>query len=349
MIRDTLAKLRTGKGVTYLVLMVIITQSATSIMSAWTPDPEPDYTLEIMPSVIGCNVFEYPQTETNILVNGTAIDTGEKHPARDPLKWWVNCFSYQISGTPKLVPIFFNLALMPLVYLLTLQLTKDKLISLLAFVAFFENPLYHNWINSGTYDQVWSFFLILSVYITYRYKSPLASLISLGVSLMSKPLGILYIPSILYGLKVNKTWYTKYLILSVIGITIISLLIGTIVFPVKLSHLLGGTIAFHPENLHHALFDNFGMLVYEIPFLMILGYVSWKYSPKQPSSIRKLAAIWIVNSWLTTTIIYLFSNQFQFVYRFVPLAVFMSIFIAITINDLGKWYIEYKLNQVDKK
>ena len=348
MLRETIATLRHSNYLTILLIMVISTQSINSVFQAWTPDPQPDYNLVVLPSVKGCDVLQYPQTENNqLLPNGTVIDTHTKQPSRDPLKWWMNCLSYQATGSPKLIPIFFNLALMPLVYLLTLQLTKDKLISFIAFTAFFFNPLYKDWINSGTYDQVWSFFLILSVYVNFKFRNTANSIVLFLVSLTAKPLGILYIPSILYGLKDNKTYIgiTTLLLLGVIAGIIVSVVIF---YPEKITHALGGSIKLNLDY-QHAFTDNFGMLAYEIPFLMIFGYVSWKYSPKQPSPIRKLCAVWMINAWLTTTIIYLFSTQFQFVYRFVPLAVFMSIFIAITINDVGKWYIESKLNQVDDK
>jgi hypothetical protein len=315
-----------------------------AIHQAWTPDPQPDYYLEILPSSQKCDIFKYPITETNkLLSNGTVIDTGQTHTARDPLKWWMNCVSYKLFDTPKLLPILFNLALMPLVYLLASALTKDRIVSLITLVTFIELPIYHDYIGSGTYDQIWSFFLILAVYISYRFKRPGLTILSFLVSLTSKTLGLLYMPSILYTLYDKRGTSTpkKILLVLIISITMIPVVIyftGG-----NLDHFLGGSIGFHQENINHAIFDNFGMLAYEVPIILFTTFASFRYGPKIPSPLRKLCLVWIGNAWLTTTIIYLFSTQYQFVYRFVPLAVFLALFIGITINDLGRAYIEKKL------
>lgn len=61
-----------------------------------------------------------------------------------------------------------------------------------------------------------------------------------------------------------------------------------------------------------------------------------------------LCIVWILNSFATTPLIFLFTNQFQFVYRFVPLAVFMSIFIGIVIIEMGNFIKEYLMNRGSK-
>lgn len=336
-------QLKIGKAIPIIILMVTITQGASIIYQAWQPDPQPDFNMFVIPFVAHCNIFEYPQRDGYILTsNTTALHDGSYHPTRDPLKWWFNCLSYKVFNTPKLVPIFFNIGLMPLVYLLSMQLTRDKLISLIAFGAFTANPLYSQWVTSGTYDQVWSFFLVLSIYLMYRFKNNVFG-ISYLTSLAAKALGLMYLPSLVFSyLNSQRDGKTKTMFLMVVigSVTVLSILFFGI-----MPWYIGGSIGLHMENVHRALYDNVGMLLPEIPFLAIFGYLSMTYKPQIPTPNKLLCAIWIVNAFLTTPIIYLFTNQFQFVYRFVPLAVFMSIFIGITIVDISRCYVESRLKK----
>ena len=341
MLREGIIAFKAGKTISILVALIMITQTGLAIAQAWIPDPQPDYQLEVMPTVQHCSLASYPTSALDALdKNGNGYFTGKFTTARDPLKWYLNCLSFKVFGTPKLIPIFFNVGLIPLFYLLAKELTKDKMVTLIALLAFVANPLYTQWIASGTYDQTWSFFLILSAYLILKSKSYL-SIPSFMLSITAKTLGFLYLPSFVYMVWVH----TKDRLIT-IGLVLVCLVpFVVIASDPSSSFIFGGELGFHPENFHSAFVDNFGMLAYELPFLMIFGYLSWKYPPKKPNPARKLCAVWIVNAWFITTIIYLFSNQFQFVYRFVPLAVFMSIFIAITINDLARYYIEQKLEK----
>ncbi len=350
MIRESILALKANKFLLkYCAVLFIVATSIPAIAQSYAPDPQPDYNLFIIPFVQNCHVSQYPQMQGYKLNpdNVTATYNGKFVPVRDPLKWWVNCLSYKLTESPKLIPILFNIGLMPLVYLLTLQLTKDRLTSLIALIAFGNNPLYHDWLGSGTYDQVWSFFLVLSIYIVFKQKEIDMSPITLLFSMAAKSLTAMYLPAWIYTIwKAPKTGKEK-ITLSIICIVSLILVVGY----VYLLHVnpIGGNIGFFPGNWHDAAYRNWEMLWPEIPFLMVFTLLSINFEPVNPSPHRRLCAIWILNALVTTPIIFLFTTQFQFVYRFVPLAVFMSIFIAITINDLGKFIVDYKLNRLPTK
>lgn len=346
LIRESIINFKNSKtAIPILITLIIITHSIPVILQAWTPDKEPDYYLEILPSVQKCNILQYPVTESNTLLNnGTVIDNGYTHQARDPLKWWLNCFSYKETGTPKLIPIFFNLALMPLVYLIAVKLTNNKLIGLLSFCAFILNPLYSQWVSSGTYDQVWSFFLILSFYLIYRFKFTTYPILSFCISIAAKALGFMYLPVLLYSYyKTKEKHLSKNVIICFIVIAVIFSSAVILLSP----GIIGGKIGFYPDHFKDAIYGNVTMLLPELVILVMFVYVSMVYKPKVSQYSKKIPLLWILNALLTTPIIYLFTNQFQFVYRFIPLAVFMSIFIAITITDLFNYILEKKMSKTN--
>lgn len=328
------------------VLFIIIT-SVPAIVQSYQPDPQPDYNIFIIPYVKNCHILQYPQRDGYTLNsdNVTATHNGKYAPTRDPLKWWMNCVSYKVTGSPKLIPILFNIGLMPLVYLLTKSLTKDHLIALIALIAFGNNPLYHDWIGNGTYDQVWSFFLVLSLYILFKQKGIDFSPVTLALSMTAKSLTVMYLPAWLFTIKHTQKTRKEKIELSLIIIGGLLFIIGYLVI-IKHVDPIGGSFGFFPGNWHDIVYRDLEMLWPEIPFLMIFTLLSVNFLPLSPSPHRKLCAIWILNSLITTPIIFLFTTQFQFVYRFVPLAVFMSIFIAITINDIGKFIVENRINRL---
>lgn len=347
MLREIIIQIKNDhKLIKLLVVLIISGISLQAILGSLIPDPYPDYNIFIIPFVENCHLSKYPERDGVILNpdNVTATHSGQYTPTRDPLKWWVNCLSFKITNNPKIIPVFFNIGLMPLVYLLALNLTRDRFLSLISLIAFCLNPLYYNWISSGTYDQVWSFFLLLSMYLLFKTKKSTLSPFSLALSIAAKSLTLLYLPAWLYSLKELVT--NKKIKLEIIMI-LASIILVTLIFLSKSQiNIIGGTIGFYPNHLHDVTWGNWELLWPEIPFIMVFFLISVNFRPLHPSPNRNICLVWMLNALLTTPLIYLFTNQFQFVYRFVPLAVFMSIFISITINDLGKFIIDNKLNRI---
>lgn len=329
-------------------MIFIFSYSVIPLFQAFVPERYADYNIFLIPFVENCDITQYPKRDGITLNsdNVTATHDGIYQPTRDPLKWWFNCLSYNLTGTPKLIPVLFNIGLMPLVYLLTITITKDRFVSFIALIAFSYNPLYSNWIGSGLYDQIWSFFLVLSVLMIFKIKDQDISTIPLLLSISAKTLTLMYFPSWIFTI-LNSGKSKKQILKLFLFTTLLFILVFVFLY-FHQDDLFGGSIGFHPERLHEAIWGNWEMLWLEIPFLLIFTLLSVNFIPINPSPNRKLCAIWILNSLITTPIIFLFTNQIQFVYRFVPLAVFMSIFIAITIKDSITFFIENRKYRLPK-
>lgn len=343
MLRQGLVVLRHDKKIIpLLIILVTASQALQNIPQAWTPDSFPDYKIFIVPYIDNCSLTHYPQRDGYTLLsdNVTAIHDGKYKDTRDPLKWYVNCLSYKLTQSPSFIPILFSIGLIPLVYLLTIELTKDRLIGLIAVTAFIPNPLYSQWVTSATYDQTWSFFLMLSVYLMFRLKGIQYGIPGLIASLAAKGLGVLYMPVWMYSLW--KTGSTQRNKLMGLGILFLIFGIASLVMVHK-ANPVGADIGFFPEHLQDGLLRNFSMLYDVVPILLGLVIVQKAIKPKIKIQNKGLVILWMVSAFLTTPMIYLFTNQFQFVYRFVPLAVFMSIFIGITAVELGNYIVELKL------
>lgn len=343
MLRDGIVILRNHKKIIpLLIVLVTLAQGVQAIPQAWAPDTYPDYNMFIVPYIQHCSLTHFPQRDGYTVLNDnvTAIHDGKYKDTRDPLKWYVNCLSYKITGSASFIPILFSLGLIPLVYLLSMQLVKDRLIGLISMTAFILNPLYSAWVTSATYDQTWSFFLIFSVYLMFRFKGTQFSIPSLLASLAAKGLGVLYLPAWIYSLW--KTQASQRNKLMGLGILFLLFGLGSLYLTSK-TNAIGGEIGFYPDHIQDGLLRNMSMLYDVIPTLILFGIISRVIKPKERTKNLGLVISWIVSAFMTTPLIYLFTNQFQFVYRFVPLAVFMSIFIGMTIIETGNYILERRL------
>lgn len=348
MLRDTLIVVRNSKRIIPLiVIMITIGQGGQALLQAWQPDPYPDYQIFMVPFLQHCDPLKVPQRDGYTLLsdNVTAIHNGIYKNTRDPLKWWMDCASYQWLDHSKILPILFNIGIIPLTYLLSTALTKDRIIGFLAVTTLLANPLYTQWITSMTYDQEWAFFLLLSVWLMYRFKA--LAYPSLLFSVLAKGLSIMYLPAWLYSLfKSDMKRNEKIAIIGLIGIAIAGTML---LLHGKIESMVGASIGFFPDHAGDALTRNFSMLWDEMPYLMAFVGINVTFHAKNKPMNKKVAAFWMLNALATTPLTYLFTDQFMFVYRFVPLAVFMSIYIGMVIVESCNWFMESRMNQQPKR
>lgn len=288
-------------------------------------DKEPDTWYHVLPYVFSCHLDEWPD-----------LGAGEQ---RSPLKWWLNCLSFQTTGSYKIIPAFFGIAIMPLVYLLGSYITNDRFIGLVALISFTVNPLYTDWATQGTYDQVWSFFFILSLVFLFKRNNGL-SIISFALSIAAKTMASMMLPIYLYTM--YKQTKKKEHVIITLGIFIVVAVIGVLVLDIN---PVGNSIGFFPERWDEAVFRNISLFWQIIPILALFVVVNRNFIPKQKMPNQKLVGLWLIGFFMINPIVYFFTLQDTYSYRYVPLAAFMSVFIGMTIVNLGNWIIERQMNK----
>lgn len=288
------------------------------------PDKEPDYYYWVLPNVAYCDPLKVP------IVDGSV--------SRNPLKWWANCASFQWFGTPKLIPLIFNIGVMPLVYILGSWMTNNRLIGLIALLAFIYNPLYSDWKTNGTYDQAWSFFLLFSVVLMYRTK--VSGVAYLG-AILGKSMAFLYFPAWIYThYKIRKNRHELEVVLAMVGTGMaMAVLLGNI-------NVFGSAVGFHPGRWEDAVFRNISVLWQVIPFLALFVVLKVNFTPKTGAVPNMdIIWVWIGMALIQNPLVYFFSMQDTYSYRYVPLAAFFSIFVGMVLVNMGNWIVEQKLRR----
>ena len=325
MYRQAVIQLRHSKNLAFVIMVLSVgINTWFMVPDMFEHDPQPDYYVSILPYVFSCDIADMPPERY-----------GE--PTRNPIKWWLNCASFTFFENPKVLPMFFNIGVMPLVYFLGYYLTNDRLIGLIALQAFLINPLYSDWQTNGTYDQTWSFFLLLSVVLMLRFKSSGKAWLVYITSIASKSMSILYAP-----LLIITEWVATKNKRSVILFSVLTGLMMLYAFTM-LGTLVGNSVGFFPENWEQAVFRNISLFWQIIPGLLALFGINAVFHAKTKPENKKLVILWMVGIFLMTPVIHLFTQQLTFSYRYVPFAAFMSVYAGMVLVELGNFVTETRL------
>lgn len=300
---------------TIFVTLIIAGQSWAIVDGLDGPDHVHDYYQFVAPYLWTCDPLEIPERDGK--------------PTRNPFAWWLKCASYNIFENHKILVIPFSIAIMPLTYWLATQLTRDRLIGLFALIALTFNPLYTDWAGNATYDQVWSFFLLFSVWILSR--SHTAGLGSIALSVAAKSMTALFFPLWLYMARKDK----HIVVLGVCAAMVSVFYIMFSGFP-----FVGNEVGFFPERAEDALFINISVLWQVLPILLLFVGLNRYFVAKQKPENQKIVGLWVLAFLLMAPLVMLFTLQDMYSYRYVPLAVFMSIFIGQTLVQVGNWIVE---------
>lgn len=317
-----------NKHVAIFLIIITACYTASVFPNLLTHDEYPDYYLWMKPYLDKCQVGTIPQ-----FTNGTDIEN-----LRNPVKWQLNCLSHKI-GYDNLIPGIIGISILPMTYLVAVSLTRNKMISMGAVVGVLINPLYHDWSVSGVYDQSWALFLLVSIYLIF--KLPLAAPFSFVVSIATKALAVCYLPMwIFIAYKHLKNNDDKIII---IGLVCMMTLTGLVLLYALSNTLTGTHIGFYPEHLWDGFARTIGILAISLPVLFVfLGLEHGFKKYTKPISGRNDSLIWLLGIIISTPIIYLFSGQFMFPYRFVPFTVFLSIYCSIVMYQVIESFMQLK-------
>lgn len=317
-----------NKHVAIFLIVLVGSYTATVFPNLWTHDEYPDYYLWMKPYLDSCKLGHVPQ-----YTNGTDIEN-----LRNPIKWQINCLSHKI-GYDNLIPGIIGISILPMSYLVAVSLTRNKIISMGAVIGVLINPLYHDWSTSGVYDQSWALILLASIYLIFRV--PVASPFAFVISIATKGLAVCYLPMWIYLVWRHVSSKRKKII--VIGI-VSSLSITGLLTLVALTGTLTGThLGFYPEHLWDGFARTIGILAISLPVLFVfLGLEHGFKKYTKPVSGRNESLIWLLGIIISTPLIYLFSGQFMFPYRFVPFTVFLSIYCTSVIYQVVESFMQIK-------
>ena len=310
--KSLIVTIRNKKQIAWVFLTVILASYSIPLVQELDDiEPYPDYYIMVL-DYIRCNPIE--------LVEPINL-------AQSPfIKYLLLCFSNNVLGNDRIIPFAFSIGLVYLVYLLGHYITNDRIIGLVSSASFSINPLLTMYDTSPAYNQFWAFFVVLSVVLLYK-KSIIAPLVY-PLAILSKILAVSYLPVFVYNVIFGKIQHKK--LTFVITMALVAVGVISIV-----TQGFGPAISFNPER---AVDGSLQLLIHLMVILPILGvFVLFMVMFKSKTKITGTKIVYAWMGWilLTTPLLYVFSQDYQFSYRYVPFAAFMSVFIGISIVNFG--------------
>ena len=322
MIRNTIGLIRYNKTYcTLIATMILASYSVTIVQEINDTEPYPDYYENIIPMKMDCSY---------------------EMESRGFLKYWMNCFSYEYVGHDRIIPIIASISIVYFTYVLANTITNNRIIGLISMGAVSVNPLLTMFDSSPTYDQVWAALFLFSVFLLY--KKPVIGIVSFPLSIISKVLAVAYLPGMILNILIdNRIKHRKKILLSTIPIAITSVF-------VLFYFGVGNTIGLYPERLLDGFLRIFESIWTIFPVVIGAIVVDRFFMSKEKPQGKKVVLVWIACILLTTPMIYLFTeSQYQFGYRFVPFAVFFSIYLGMVCVQLGNFITETRLRKQSLK
>lgn len=323
--RQLIALVRANeKKMAWIFLGMILSQYAFSLAPELNEaEPYPDYYMYLVPFYETCSLDRFEHFH-------------DQKPYRNFLKSWLNCASYHL-GNDRILPVLFSIGCVYLTYLLGHSMSKDRIIGLIAAAALALNPLLTKFDSSPTYDQAWAFFFLLSMVLLFRM--PKLSPLAYPLAIFSKVYAVGFLPLYLYT-AYRHGKQRRFVMAATAGVVLVGissvLILG-----------VGTELGFHPDRLEESGERIFEVIWIVLPILVLFFGLDMIFKGHY-NEARGTVLLWLVWIMLTIPLVYVFSMQWMFGYRFVPFAAFLSIYVGMTAVKVANVLLAAKLGVKNK-
>jgi len=247
-----------------------------------------------------------------------------------PFKFFLLSSSIEIFDNIRVIPYIASIALVILIYFITLELSQKRFAGLVAVAILLQSFIFLKYDTSSTYENFWTLFYILSLYLIYK-TWPLSSILFF-FSILTKALTAVFLPMTLFFIyraklpRKKKIYLTiSYIVLIGIGLSIIAvtnlLLVNTSVEISGFYFIQGFT------SFAHSLRFDYLIILFLLPLTVGLFLASKKGIIQAESILILIAGILFSAPLLTG-----FTELTNQPYRFIPLVVFFSIGVGIILS-----------------
>lgn len=247
-----------------------------------------------------------------------------------PFRFLLLSSSIGLFDNIRIIPYIASIALVILIYLITLEISQKRFAGLVAVAIILQSFVFLKYDSTSTYENFWTLFYILSLYLIYK-TWPLSPILFV-LSILSKPLTAVFLPMTLFFIyraelsHKKKVYLTiSYFILIILGLSIIAI---TNLQLVKTSAEFSGFYFWQGfTSVAHSLRFDFLVILFLLPLTVGLFLASRKRIIQSDSILILIAGILFSAPLLTGFTD--FTNQ---PYRFIPLVVFFSIGVGCILS-----------------
>lgn len=233
--------------------------------------------------------------------------------------WYMVCFSENVLGNARIIPLIAGIALLPLVFFISKEITNDRRVSIFATLLVSLNPLFLIFNDSSAYNQIWAVAFLGAVLIAH--KKPIYSIPFFVFAVFAKPMAILFIPVMLVITWKDKPVFFGYLAVSIVFIVTVLSMDSFIQSKTSIFIPTAESITLGFENLWFNLTKHTTILT--IPFIIF-------------SMLHKnrLLQFFIISSVVEVLLLPMFTIYTTYPYRLLPMFCFVSIGVSLAAKNL---------------
>lgn len=249
------------------------------------------------------------------------------------LRYFILHISYLVFENVRILPYVASIFLLIITFFITLQITKKRISAIIALSVLLQSNLFLIFDTTATYENFWTAFYFLSLYLILR--KPSLSAAAFVLSMMTKPLTIVYMPINIFAILFQKiTKRKKIIYLASYGFIILIILIAFTTN--NLSHV--SIINFDLNRLISAINEMGNSLRFDSLILILMIPMVILLSTKTGELRNRVNIIFIGISIaiLSQPIMFSLISMTAQPYRFIPLIVFSAIGIGIIFSKSSK-------------
>jgi hypothetical protein len=243
------------------------------------------------------------------------------------IRYILHFVSLHVFGNIRVIAFFESISLIVLTYLLTITIAKKRFAGIVAIIILIQSSLFQKYSVTATYDNLWTLFYVLSLYLIYKkwFLSP----ISYFLSILSKPLTSFFLPFTFFFIykastKENKKRLTiSYLVILGLVVVHVVEIYKIEVAPFSLSSFVTGFLAFGNFLKYDGI-----VTVFLLPLVIVLFLLSRKGFTQVDSVMLLISGVILSGLFLQG-----FVEITNEPYRYVPLVVFFAIGVGILFSD----------------
>lgn len=242
-------------------------------------------------------------------------------------RYILHFISLHAFGNMKIIAFGASISLFILTYLLILEITKKRFAGIISLAVLLQSELFLKYSTTITYDNLWTFFYVLSLYLVF--KKWYLPVISQLLSIMSKQLSALFIPlSLFFIYRASTKENKKKLLISYLALFCILIIVETKFYSIPTNTLFLNEFLTGLSSLAIFLRFDWFVIIFILPIIVCLFICSRNGFQQADSFMILLSGILWSGPLLAG-----FTDYTNQPYRYVPLVVFFAISIGVLFSS----------------
>ncbi len=246
------------------------------------------------------------------------------------LRFFLLGSSLNLFENIRVIPFIASISLLILTYLITLEMSKKRFSGLVAMTILLQSPVFLKYDTTATYENFWTLFYLLSLYLIYK-SGPISPILYV-LSIFSKPITAIFFPMTFFFIyRANILRKKKIRVALLYSVIIIGAAIAVVGFNINIATT-------DVEFVERFFWDGYVSMSFQIRsdvlvILFILPVVIGLFVASRKGILQaESVLVLIVGMLFSAPMVTGFTDITNQPYRFIPLVVFFAMGVGMLLS-----------------